>query len=108
MDDAELRELFRSECEEHLQTLDDGLLRLETSPHDNAALERVFRAAHSLKGTSRMLNFSEVEGIAHHLEDQLGDAKRGSLLLTSGIIDRLYVGVDAIRALVQEIVSSRA
>jgi two-component system, chemotaxis family, sensor kinase CheA len=50
IEDQELRALFRTESEEHLHQLEDGLLRLEKNPTDQTTLEEVFRGAHSLKG----------------------------------------------------------
>src|SRR5665647_2865952 len=50
IEDTKLRELFKAESEEHLQHLDDALLRLEKTPTDQALLEEAFREAHSLKG----------------------------------------------------------
>jgi hypothetical protein len=47
IEDDELRALFQTECEEHLQSLDEGLLRLENEAGESATLEAVFRAAHS-------------------------------------------------------------
>jgi two-component system chemotaxis sensor kinase CheA len=105
IEDDELRELFGTESEEHLQMLDDGLLRLETNPNDKSTLEEVFRAAHSLKGTARMLGVSGVETIAHHMEDELGSVRRGRSVLTSSHIDRYSVGLSAMRKLVQEATS---
>ncbi len=105
IEDDELRELFQTESEEHLQMLDDGLLRLETNPNDKSTLEEVFRAAHSLKGTARMLGVTDVETIAHHMEEELGSVRRGRGVLTSAHIDRHSVGLAAMRRLVQEAVS---
>ncbi|HEX8833630.1 MAG TPA: Hpt domain-containing protein, partial [Abditibacteriaceae bacterium] len=70
--------------------------------------EEVFRAAHSLKGTARMLGVTGVETLAHHLEDELGDAKRGRADLSPATIDRMYSGVDAIRQLCDEAVTGIA
>ncbi|WP_461482114.1 hybrid sensor histidine kinase/response regulator [Porticoccus sp.] len=74
--DRELRDLFRVESEERLQHLDDGLLRLEKAPGDLAALEALFREAHSLKGAARMLGLSDIQSLAHQLEDALGLARK--------------------------------
>ena len=107
IEDEELRELFRVESEEHLQHLDEGLLRLEKDPHDHAMLEEVFREAHSLKGAARMLGITQVETVAHRFEDILGTAKRGQATLTSDLIDRLYRGIDGIRQLVDETITGK-
>jgi len=102
IDDPELRALFKAESEEHLQTLETGLLHLESEPHDSAALEELFRSAHSLKGAAGMLGIESVETLAHHFEDQLGAARRGQLIMSSPLADRLYQGLDAMRRLAQE------
>ena len=105
IEDDELRELFQTESDEHLQVLDDGLLRLETSPGDTKTLEEVFRAAHSIKGAARMLGVSKVEAIAHHMEDELGQVKRGAITLSSDAIDRYSAGLLAMRKFVGEAVA---
>src|ERR671922_235943 len=55
IEDLELRSLFRTESEEHLRILEEGLLRLESTPTDGKTLQEVFRGAHSLKGSAAML-----------------------------------------------------
>lgn len=102
IDDPELRSLFRAESEEHLQTLETGLLHLESKPGDASVLEDLFRSAHSLKGAARMLGVDRLETLAHHFEDELGAARRGRRAISSESADRLYHGLDAMRRLAQE------
>jgi len=102
IEDKELRDLFRMECEEHLQCLDDGLLNLEHKPDDQALLEAIFRAAHSLKGAARMLDLGEIQTQAHALEDRLGAIKNGGLTVDRRLIDDLYQKLSAVRRLVRE------
>src|SRR3972149_3278523 len=78
IEDSTLRELFRAESEEHLQRLDDALLRLEKTPADQALLEEAFREAHSLKGAARMLGLNGIQTPAHRLEDELNSARRAA------------------------------
>ncbi|HEX8551219.1 MAG TPA: hybrid sensor histidine kinase/response regulator [Abditibacteriaceae bacterium] len=108
IEDKELLSLFREECEEYLQNLDDGLMRLETEPHDAAVLQHVFRDAHSLKGAARMLGLSDIEIVAHQFEDALGGAARGGKTLASGQIETLLQALDALRSLVREAVTGQA
>jgi two-component system chemotaxis sensor kinase CheA len=102
IDDLELRALFKAETEEHLQTLEEGLLHLEAEPHDSAILEELFRSAHSLKGAAGMLGIASVETLAHHFEDVLGATRRGHLAMSAATADRLYQGLDAMRRLARE------
>ncbi|MEW5856865.1 MAG: hybrid sensor histidine kinase/response regulator [Cyanobacteriota bacterium] len=105
IEDDELRDLFKTASEEHLQKLDDGLLHLEKYPDDEARLEELLRETHSLKGDARMLGVRDVETLTHQLEHILEGVKRGETQLVSAICDRLYQGLDAIRKLVCESVT---
>ena len=105
IEDEELRALFQAESEEHLQHLDEGLLRLEQDPHDQSILDEVYREAHSLKGAARMIGVHEVETVAHRFEDLLGPAKRGHATLTADLIDRLSKVLGGMRRLVEHAVT---
>lgn len=74
--DERLQDLFRQESSDYLQRLDDGLLRLERNAGEDAAVEALFRDAHSLKGAAHMLGLHAVELLAHSLEDMLNAARR--------------------------------
>jgi two-component system, chemotaxis family, sensor kinase CheA len=105
IEDEKLRELFKAESEEHLQHLDDALLRLEKTPADLALLEEAFREAHSLKGAARMLGLNGIETPAHGLEDKLNAARHGTQPLSAGTLARMSAEVTEIRRLAQEAVA---
>jgi two-component system, chemotaxis family, sensor kinase CheA len=105
IEDLELRSLFKTEGEEHIRLLEEGLLRLETNPTDGKTLEEVFRAAHSLKGGSGMLGLRNIERLAHGFEDALNAARQGKVVLSPGTIDQLCKQLDTMRQLVDEAVS---
>ena len=92
IEDTELRNIYKTASEEHLQNLEDGLLHLEKYPQDRAKLEDLLREAHTLKGDSRMLGVTSVETLIHQLEEILAAAKRGECVLTAETCDRLYPG----------------
>lgn len=102
IEDKELRDLFKIESAEHIQHLEEGFLSLEKGSGSRELLEGSFREAHSLKGAARMLGLSDIEKIAHRMEDILGAAHKGTMTLTSDTVDRLYKGLDAVRRLVIE------
>ena len=105
IDDEELRTIFKSASEEHLQKLEDGLLHLEKNPSEQANLEELMREAHSLKGDAGMLGLKDISTLAHQLEHILGAVKRGEVELSSDVSDRFYKGLDAISQLVAEAVT---
>lgn len=106
--DAELRRLFKAESEEHLARLDDGLLRLEKTPTDQALLEDVFRESHSLKGAARMLGLSRIEATAHGLESILSAACKGETALTPAMIDGMNATLGDLRERLREVTASES
>ncbi|MEM9541174.1 MAG: hybrid sensor histidine kinase/response regulator [Cyanobacteria bacterium P01_E01_bin.42] len=105
IEDDELRDLYKTASEEHLQKLEAGLLLLERNPEDFAPLEELLREAHSLKGDSRMLGVKEVESLIHQIEHIFGQIQRGEQNISADLCDRLYRGLDAIANLVREAVT---
>lgn len=105
IDDPELRMLFQAESEERLAGLEEGLKQLQEDPTDTVLLEEIFRDAHTIKGSARMLNIRSVEQLSHTLEDGLDIARQAKMPLTPPIIAIVYQGIDAIRQFVEEEVS---
>ena len=103
----QLRATFGVEAAEHLQSIASGLDQIEKSqidtPDDPAArapfVESVFRAAHSLKGASRAVDFGEIETICDSLENLFSSWKRGKAEPTRETMDRAHVALDRIGAL---------
>ncbi len=97
IEDDELRGLYKAASAEHIETIEAGLIHLEKNPEDRQQLQALLRATHSLKGDSRMLGVNEAETVTHQMEDLLSEVEQGEQVLTSGLCDRLYSGLDAVR-----------
>ena len=95
--DFSMMELFRSELETHLATLNDGLLALEQNPTAMDKLEALMRAVHSIKGGARIVELDPVVHLSHVMEDCFVAAQRHQLLLQSAQVDLLFRGADLIR-----------
>lgn len=106
--DDELRAIFKTASEEHLQNLDTGLLYLERHPADPQTLEALLRDAHSLKGDANMLGVKDVGTLAHQIEYLLGGLKDCSEPISLDLSDRLSHALHAIRALVEEATTGKA
>lgn len=96
-------EVFKVECDEHIQNLNTGLLALEEDPDQAGLTEEIFREAHSLKGAARMLNFTSIEKIAHHMETILGKVKKNELSLSHEVTGLILKGLDSIELIVNQI-----
>jgi chemotaxis protein histidine kinase CheA len=96
-DDPELLDTFRTEVEDRLTSLADGLQQLETGGAGRAAVSSLFRDAHTVKGSARMLGLDDVVAIAHRAEDVLGALRDGRATITRPVVDVLLVACTAIR-----------
>jgi two-component system, chemotaxis family, sensor kinase CheA len=103
MDMSPYRDLFVSEARNHLSALSELIVRLEDSPTDSAAIDELFRHAHSLKGMAATMGYKQVVGIAHLMEDQLSRVRSGDFLLSPVLVDLLLEGCDALSRLVTSI-----
>jgi two-component system, chemotaxis family, sensor kinase CheA len=99
IDDEELRGLYKTSAEEHIQTIESALMQLEKQPQNSAVLKELLRSAHTLKGDSRMLGVTDVETLVHQIEECLMPIEKGQASMTEQLCDRLYTGLDTIKQL---------
>src|SRR5947209_1788407 len=95
-DDPELLATFRAEVEERIASLQAGLLVLETHPSPRQVVAGLFRDAHTVKGSARMLGLAGVLQVAHRCEDVLGALRDGRFVVRRDIIDLLLASCDGI------------
>src|SRR5512139_3257281 len=89
-----MMDLFRTEAEAQTAILNEGLLEIEKDPTSKQWLERLMRAAHSVKGAARIVGLTQVVKVAHALEDCFVAAQKGQILINSEQADTLLKGVD--------------
>ncbi|WP_288644668.1 chemotaxis protein CheA, partial [uncultured Helicobacter sp.] len=107
MDDMqEIMEDFLIEAFEMVEQLDQDLVELESNPEDLDLLNRIFRVAHTIKGSSSFLNFDILTSLTHNMEDVLNKARKGELKITPDIMDVVLVSVDLMKALLKVIQES--
>ncbi|OCS27716.1 chemotaxis protein CheA [Campylobacter fetus subsp. venerealis CCUG 33872] len=104
MDDMqEILEDFLVEAFELIKQIDHDLVELEANPEDLELLNRIFRVAHTVKGSSSFLNFDILTKLTHHMEDVLNKARHGDLKITPDIMDVVLESVDMMKALLRSI-----
>lgn len=91
---------FIEEAREHLTRMADGVASLEKGATDPELINMVFRSAHTIKGSSRMVKLDTITDTAHRMEDLLGAMREGTLLFSPPLGHMLYRGIDAISVLV--------
>jgi chemotaxis protein histidine kinase CheA len=95
-DDPELLATFRAEVEERIASLQAGLLALEAHPSPRQVVASLFRDAHTVKGSARMLGLADVLAVAHSAEDLLGALRDGRLAVRRDLVDLLLASCDGI------------
>ncbi len=107
MDDLqEILEDFLVEAFELVDQIDQDLVELEHNPEDLELLNRIFRVAHTVKGSSSFLNFDILTKLTHHMEDVLNKARRDELKITPDIMDVILESVDMMKGLLESIKDS--
>ena len=103
MDVSQYLGVFMDECQEHLLTLNQSLLELEHSPEDSGILDKIFRAAHTLKGASATMGFSKMADLTHAMEDVLSKLRARELSLSADMMNTLFEAVDLLEILTNKI-----
>jgi two-component system chemotaxis sensor kinase CheA len=94
---------FIRESQENVTELNNSLLELEDDPGDEAAMDSIFRTAHTLKGNFGAMGFQNESDLAHALEDLLDEIRQGRMTVTPEVMDLVFAGVDEIDRALDEI-----
>ena len=99
--------IFLEEAREHLQTLNRCVLDLEHEPGNLHILDEIFRSAHTIKGMSATMGYSEIAELTHEMENVLDLLRKGTLTAHADIIDTLFQCVDRLEQLVEEVANGK-
>src|SRR4051812_19101104 len=100
MDDSlenQLKSEFLQEASQILDETESSFLGLEAGSDPASALDRIFRMAHNLKGTSRAVGLESVGELTHELENLLVKLKSGEVAVSAGIVTLLLACNDQLR-----------
>ncbi|HAP36538.1 MAG TPA: hypothetical protein DCQ28_11580, partial [Bacteroidetes bacterium] len=100
---AELLDSFIVESNEIFEKLGPDLLSLETNPEDAELHNRIFRAVHTIKGTSSFLGIEQVTELAHNFEDVLNKIRRKELQVTQERMDVMFRAYDNLKELLSRV-----
>ena len=103
LNDASLVQEYLTESRELIQKLDEGLVMLETATDDPELINQLFRALHTIKGTSSFFGYEQLVAVAHAAEDVLNLVRKGDLKVTREMIDTLLVCADQIKSLLDDV-----
>ncbi len=99
-DFSQFQDAFFEEAGDHVAVVEEGLLALEQHPEDLDLLNKIFRSAHSIKGTSGMFGFNAVAQFTHKMETLLDLLRNGQKVVTPQIADLLLKSTDCLKTLI--------
>ena len=102
-DMQELVQDFLVETNEIIENLDHDLVELESNQNDLELLNKIFRGAHTMKGSSSFLGFNKLAELTHHAEDILNKLRKGEMVVTREIMDTLLEFVDKTKQIINDI-----
>ena len=108
--DPALLQEFMAEAREHLASLAEGLLALESDGKSpvTGAIDPLFRATHSVKGSAGFLGFRGLERLAHATETLLDGLRKGTVTPDQAVTDLLLRVTDRLRAAVEALPADTA
>ena len=98
--DASMFQLFTTELDNSLNTINDKLLSIENKEDTDSELEAMMRAAHSIKGAARMIGFDAIVQLSHSLEDVFVAAQNHQLTLIRPSIDHIFLCTDLMKDII--------
>ncbi len=101
--DMELLGEYIIECTDHISAAEAALLTLEANPDDADQIGVVFRAFHTIKGTSGFLGLDSIQHCAHLAENQLDRVREGKIKIVGGYADLTLKTCDALRTMIEGI-----
>lgn len=103
MDMNQYLNMFIDESNDHLQSLNEKMLQLESNPTDLGIVQVIFRSAHTLKGMAATMGFEDLASLTHQMENVLDLVRNNKLAMHEFIFDTLFKGLDALESMVQHI-----
>ncbi|MEX1055693.1 MAG: Hpt domain-containing protein, partial [Rhodothermales bacterium] len=103
----EIVESFVVETQEIFDDLNNDLLRLEQAEDPSQLIDKIFRAVHTVKGTSGFLNLEQLSILTHHFEDVLNRLRKGELTFHPGMLDVMFGAFDLMNVLLQQVLDEQ-
>lgn len=100
---TDLLHIFFEESEEHLQALNENVLILEQSPGNMDVVGEIFRSAHTFKGMSASMGFTEMADLTHKMENVLDEIRHGHVSVSAAVVDVIFECIENLEQMVTDV-----
>ncbi|MFH1416168.1 MAG: hybrid sensor histidine kinase/response regulator [Elusimicrobiota bacterium] len=107
LNNKKLLAIFKDETNEHVLNISNFLIELEQEPGKTELLESIYREAHTLKGSSKMMGFMQIGTVAHKMEDLLQVLKDGKVEFSDSFKEVIYNSLETVRLLMEEYITGK-
>ncbi|MFD1067716.1 chemotaxis protein CheW [Oceanobacillus locisalsi] len=103
MDTQQYLDIFLDESQEHLQSINDNILKLEEDTSNLEYVHEIFRSAHTLKGMAATMGYDDIAALTHKMENVLDLIRNEALVTDTEIIDLLFLAIDDLEDMVDSV-----
>ncbi len=89
--------VFLDELDEKIEILDDGFLTLERDGENPETIQEIFRAAHTIKGSSGVMGFEQMASLTHEMENLFSLLRDGQVKISTEMVDVLFEALDTLK-----------
>ena len=102
MSDSNYREMYVSEALEHIELMNQTLLKLEDNPNERSFLNEIFRSAHTIKGMASTMGYNDTRELCKNIENIFDNIRNGSEKLTHNLTSALFVCIDLLQQMISD------
>jgi len=106
MGNEQYLQMFVEETNEHLDNMNQQLLKLDSDPADKEAINEIFRSIHTIKGMAGSMQFNKMQQLAHAIEDVLDALRNDKIVASPDLLDLLFQGLDILQSQLSNIEST--
>jgi two-component system chemotaxis sensor kinase CheA len=99
---------FVEESKAHIETIEKELINLDFDQIDMESINGIFRAVHTIKGTSGFFDFKKIVSLSHAFENLFGEIRSGNIKITNDMVDELLKVNDCLKEMIEDVANSES
>ena len=100
--DNNYREMYISEAQEHVETMNHALLKLEENPDSSENLDLIFRSAHTLKGMAATMGYEQTTDLCRNIENVFDKIRKKESQLSTNLASALFKCIDILQQMIDD------
>lgn len=94
--------MYVSEALEHIELINEALLKLEEKPHVKEHIDLIFRSAHTIKGMSATMGYEQTKDFCKHIENIFDKIRKGESKVTQNLVSALFKSLNLLQQMITD------